>query len=192
MQPVRATLPQCSQCEDDSLKSSWVPLVTAGRLILCCNFFFGIIIARDYHYMWANENQWEWDFYWMIITSQAKHQVSRLGIRLKLPGLGVPVSSFSPSPPTNFYLVIAPLCVTSNCLCAASITMGGRRGKHVYVNLHNCYWCECMSSDLCQANVTFYHFDTKSQVGMTLKGTNPLSSDFRKGDKTLINKQLMP
>ena len=45
---------------------------------------------------------------------------------------------------------------------------------------------------ICQANVTFYLVDTKLQVGMTLKGTNPNSSDFRQGDKTLITKQLMP
>ena len=43
-----------------------------------------------------------------------------------------------------------------------------------------------------QADVTIYCVDTKSQVGIMLKGTNPPSSDFRQGDKTLITEQLMP
>ena len=51
---------------------------------------------------------------------------------------------------------------------------------------------ETIGASNCQANMTFYLVDTKLQAGMTLKGTNPNSSDFRQGDKTLITKQLMP
>ena len=44
--------------------------------------------------------------------------------------------------------------------------------------------------DMCQADVTFYLLDTKSQAGMTQEGTNP-TCNFREGGKTLT-KQLMP
>ena len=42
----------------------------------------------------------------------------------------------------------------------------------------------------CQADVTFYLLDTKSQVGMTQKGNKSDFANFREGDKTLT-KQLM-